>query len=96
MWISPSVSTTGLTGLGGGFAQGEFLARATLSDDLRWLTPSRFGHLRSTFHPGAPFDEQAHAYAHLLDHLGLRRVVVAFSHGGPSALRWVFQRDWRY
>jgi pimeloyl-ACP methyl ester carboxylesterase len=74
-------------GSGGGFDQGEFLARATLPDDLRWITPSRFGYLRSTFRPGATFDEQAHAYAHLLDHLGLRRVaVVAFSHGGPSAL----------
>lgn len=74
-------------GSGGGFDQGEFLARATLADDLRWITPSRFGYLRSTFRPGATFDEQAHAYAWLLDHLGLRRVaVVAFSHGGPSAL----------
>jgi len=36
---------------------------------------------------GATFDEQAHAYVHLLDHLGLQRVaVVALSHGGPSAL----------
>jgi pimeloyl-ACP methyl ester carboxylesterase len=74
-------------GSGGGFDQGEFLARGTLADDLRWITPSRFGYLRSTFRAGATFDEQAHAYARLLDHLGLRRVaVVAFSHGGPSAL----------
>src|SRR5690606_28632740 len=36
---------------------------------------------------GATFDEQAHAYVHLLDHLGLQRVaVVALSHGGPPAL----------
>jgi pimeloyl-ACP methyl ester carboxylesterase len=74
-------------GSGGGFDQGEFLARATLADELRRITPARFGYLRSTFRPGATFDEQAHAYARLLDHLGLRRVaVVAFSHGGPSAL----------
>jgi 2-hydroxy-6-oxonona-2,4-dienedioate hydrolase len=74
-------------GSGGGFDQGELLARAALGDGLRRVIPSRFGYLRSTFRPGATFDDQAHAYAHLLDHLGIERVaVVAFSHGGPSAL----------
>jgi pimeloyl-ACP methyl ester carboxylesterase len=74
-------------GSGGGFDQGEFLARAALGGGFDVVTPSRFGYLGSTFQPGATFDEQAHAYAHLLDHLGLPRVaVVAFSHGGPSAL----------
>ena len=74
-------------GSGGGFDQGELLARAALDDGLRWIAPSRFGYLRSTFREGATFDEQAHAYAHLLDHLGVDRVaVVALSHGGPSAL----------
>jgi pimeloyl-ACP methyl ester carboxylesterase len=78
-------------GSGGGFDQGELLARAALGDEaeraFRLITPSRFGYLRSTFQPGATFDEQAHAYAHLLDQLGEQRVaVVAFSHGGPSAL----------
>ena len=33
------------------------------------------------------WDDQAHAYAYLLDHLGIEKVaVVAMSHGGPSAL----------
>jgi len=74
-------------GSGGGFDQGAFLAHATLGDRFHWIAPSRFGYLRSTFAPGATFDEQAHAFAHLLDHLGIARVaVVAFSHGGPSAL----------
>jgi pimeloyl-ACP methyl ester carboxylesterase len=74
-------------GSGGGFDQGRFLAEATLGAGTRWIAPSRFGYLRSTFVDGATFDEQAHAYAHLLDHLGIRRVaVLAFSHGGPSAL----------
>jgi len=76
-------------GSGGGWDQGELLARAALGEDtpLRWIAPSRFGYLRSTFKPGATFDDQAHAYAHLLDHLGVERVaVVALSHGGPSAL----------
>jgi pimeloyl-ACP methyl ester carboxylesterase len=63
------------------------VARAVLNDQVHWIAPSRFGYLRSTFHEGATFDEQAHAYAYLLDRLGIDRVaVVALSHGGPSAL----------
>lgn len=74
-------------GSGGGFDQGALIARAVLDDGFRWVAPSRFGYLRSTFHTGATFDDQAHAYTHLLDHLQLSQVaVVALSHGGPSAL----------
>ena len=74
-------------GSGGGYDQGELLARAVLGDQFHWITPSRFGYLRSTFHEGATFDDQAHAYAYLLDQLGIKKVaVVALSHGGPSAL----------
>jgi pimeloyl-ACP methyl ester carboxylesterase len=74
-------------GSGGGFDQGELIAQAVLGDGFRWIAPSRFGYLRSTLPDGATFDDQAHAYAQLLDHLGIDRVaVVALSHGGPSAL----------
>jgi pimeloyl-ACP methyl ester carboxylesterase len=74
-------------GSGGGFDQGALLARAVLGNDFQWLAPSRFGYLRSTFRAGATFDDQAHAYAALPDHLRIDRVaVVALSHGGPSAL----------
>jgi pimeloyl-ACP methyl ester carboxylesterase len=74
-------------GSGGGFDQGELLAGAVLGENIRWIAPSRFGYLRSTFHPGATFDDQAHAYAFLLDHLGIdRAAVITLSHGGPSAL----------
>ena len=74
-------------GSGGGYDQGELLARAVLGDGFHWIAPSRFGYLRSTFREGATFDDQAHAYACLLDHLGLEQAgVVALSHGGPSAL----------
>jgi 2-hydroxy-6-oxonona-2,4-dienedioate hydrolase len=76
-----------LHGSGGGFDQGALVARAVLDDDVQWIAPSRFGYLRSTFRAGATFDDQAHAYAHLLDRLGIGKVaVVALSHGGPSAL----------
>ena len=74
-------------GSGGGYDQGELLAEAALGERFRWVAPSRFGYLRSTFQQGATWDDQARAYVHLLDHLGLERVaVVALSHGGPSAL----------
>jgi pimeloyl-ACP methyl ester carboxylesterase len=74
-------------GSGGGYDQGELLVQAELGDKFHWITPSRFGYLRSTFRENATFDDQAHAYAYLLDHLGIKKVaVIAFSHGGPSAL----------
>jgi pimeloyl-ACP methyl ester carboxylesterase len=74
-------------GSGGGYDQGELLVEAMLGDDFHWIAPSRFGYLRSTFRDGATFDDQAHAYAHLLDELGIEKVaVVTMSHGGPSAL----------
>lgn len=74
-------------GSGGGYDQGELIAHAVLGEDFRRITPSRFGYLRSTFRENATWDDQAHAYAYLLDHLDVDRVaVVAMSHGGPSAL----------
>lgn len=74
-------------GGGGGFDQGELLVEALLADGVRWIAPSRFGYLRSALPDGATWDDQAHAYAVLLDHLGIERVVVvAMSQGGPSAL----------
>ena len=74
-------------GSGGGYDQGELIAQTVLGEQFHWITPSRFGYLRSTFSEGATWDDQAHAYAYLLDYLGVRKVaVVAMSHGGPSAL----------
>lgn len=74
-------------GSGGGYDQGELIAHVVLGNDFHWITPSRFGYLRSTFREDATWEDQAHAYAYLLDHLGLDQVaVVAMSHGGPSAL----------
>jgi pimeloyl-ACP methyl ester carboxylesterase len=75
-------------GSGGGWDQGALIAEALLDAGVRWIAPSRFGYLRSTVRPGATFDDQADAYAHLLDGLGIRGpvAVLALSHGGPSAL----------
>ena len=74
-------------GSGGGYDQGQLIAEAALGNQFRWIAPSRFGYLRSGFRDGATWDDQAHAYAYLLDQLGIQKVaVVAMSHGGPSAL----------
>lgn len=74
-------------GSGGGYDQGELMVRALLGEQFHWIAPSRFGYLRSTFRDGATFDDQAHAYAYLLDRLGVKKVaIVTLSHGGPSAL----------
>jgi pimeloyl-ACP methyl ester carboxylesterase len=74
-------------GSGGGFDQGELLAHIVLDDHFHCIIPSRFGYLQSTFHEDATWDDQANAYAHLLDQLNIQKVgVVGFSAGGPSAL----------
>jgi 2-hydroxy-6-oxonona-2,4-dienedioate hydrolase len=74
-------------GGGGGYDQGELLVEAILGDQFHWISPSRFGYLGSDIPDGATWDEQAHAFAHLLDRLGIEQVaVVALSQGGPSAL----------
>ena len=74
-------------GAGGGYDQGELMAAILLGNDFRWVAPSRFGYLGSTAPPDGTPDEQAHAYAWLLDLLGIEKVaVVALSAGGPSGL----------
>jgi pimeloyl-ACP methyl ester carboxylesterase len=74
-------------GSGGGFDQGALIAGAVLGPGYRWIAPSRFGYLRSALPDGANWDDQAHAFAALLDSLGIRQVaVVAMSQGGASAL----------
>ncbi len=74
-------------GSGGGYDQGELIAKTILGDEFAWIAPSRFGYLRSTFQKGATFEDQAKAYTYLLDNLGLQTVaVLALSHGGPSAI----------
>jgi pimeloyl-ACP methyl ester carboxylesterase len=74
-------------GAGGGYDQGELIVEAVLGDQVHWVAPSRFGYLGSALPEGATWDDQAHAFAHLLDHLGLEKVaVVALSQGGPPAL----------
>jgi 2-hydroxy-6-oxonona-2,4-dienedioate hydrolase len=73
-------------GGGGGFDQGELLVQTVLGDGFHWVAPSRFGYLGSSMPQNVTWDDQADAYAFLLDHLGLERVaVLALSQGGASA-----------
>jgi 2-hydroxy-6-oxonona-2,4-dienedioate hydrolase len=74
-------------GGGGGFDQGELLVEAVLGDAFHWIAPSRFGYLGSGMPQAATWDDQADAFAFLLDYLGIEQAaVVALSQGGPSAL----------
>lgn len=83
--VGPNVLV--IHGGGGGYDQGELLARIVLGEKFRWIAPSRFGYLRSSLPAGATYDDQAHAYAKLLDHLEVKKVaVIGVSAGGPSAL----------
>ncbi|MFN0073301.1 MAG: alpha/beta fold hydrolase [Chloroflexota bacterium] len=78
-----------LHGSGGGYDQGLLLGRLALVSDFRQIAVSRFGYLRSPVPADASVAAQAAAYAALLDHLGVDRVIVlAGSGGGPSALQF--------
>jgi 2-hydroxy-6-oxonona-2,4-dienedioate hydrolase len=77
-------------GGGGGYDQGELIADVVLDDQFYWIAPSRFGYLGSELPTNATWDDQADAYAYLLDYLENDKVaVVAMSQGGPSALLFV-------
>jgi 2-hydroxy-6-oxonona-2,4-dienedioate hydrolase len=74
-------------GAGGGFDQGELIARYALPEGFKQISPSRFGYLRSALPDDATWDMQAAAYRTLLDYLDFERVaVLAISQGCPSAL----------
>ena len=56
------------------------------------VTPSRLGYLRTSLRIGSSLEEQARAFAMLLDSLGIRETaVVAGSAGGPAALAFAEQ-----
>lgn len=83
----PGPAVLVIHGSGGGYDQGELIAQAMLGENFYSIIPARFDYLVSTFHEGSTWDDQAHAYAALLDKLGIdQAAVVAMSHGRPSAL----------
>jgi 2-hydroxy-6-oxonona-2,4-dienedioate hydrolase len=76
-------------GAGGGYDQGVAIAHSFGGDGFRWISPSRFGYLRSPLPTDASTAAQADAFADLLDALNVKRVaVLAFSGGVPPALQF--------
>lgn len=78
-----------LHGAGGGFDFGLWSGRVFFNNNVRIISVSRYGYLRSPVPEDASIRNQAARYKALLDHLNITRVVVAgTSAGGPSAIRF--------
>jgi pimeloyl-ACP methyl ester carboxylesterase len=76
-------------GAGGGYDQGILTARAYGGTGFRWISPSRFGYLRTPLPADASTAAQADAFADLLDALGIERVgILAISGGVPPSLQF--------
>jgi pimeloyl-ACP methyl ester carboxylesterase len=76
----------------GGYDQGIELGEASARRGVRLVTPSRPGYLRTPLEVGRSPEEQADAFAALLDGLNISRVaVVGLSGGGPAALQFVLR-----
>ncbi len=81
-----------LHGIGGGYDQGLLVTRLNKDNPFRLLSVSRPGYLRTPLTTGTTPEEQADAYAALLDTLGIYRVaIVGISAGGPSALQFALR-----
>jgi pimeloyl-ACP methyl ester carboxylesterase len=76
-------------GAGGGYDQGRLIAGAYGGEGFRWISPSRFGYLRTPLPADASTAAQADAFADLLDALSTSRVaILAMSGGVPPALQF--------
>ena len=72
-------------GNGGGFDQGLSLAETYLGEGFQIIAPSRFGYLGSPLPAGAAPDQQADAYACLLDALGIQQVAIFTTSAGVTS-----------
>src|SRR6185503_13179859 len=63
-------------GAGGGYDQGLRIAETFGGDGFRWISPSRFGYLRTPLPSDASTAAQADALADLLDALNVKRVAI--------------------
>jgi pimeloyl-ACP methyl ester carboxylesterase len=83
-------------GINGGYDQGLLAVRLIQDQPFRLVAVSRPGYLRTPLSVGRTPEEQADAYAHLLDALGIEHtVIVGISGGGPSALQFVLRHPER-
>ena len=81
-----------LHGTLGGYDQLQPMVRLLNAGSYRFIFVSRPGYLRTPLSTGGGFEEQADAYAALLDELGIDQVaVLAISGGGPSALQFALR-----
>lgn len=79
-------------GSGGGCDQGLLFAAPLVEAGFRVIAPSRFGYLRSAFPEDPSSDNQADAFAELLDHVGIDRLpVIGGSAGALSALAFAIR-----
>ena len=79
-------------GTGGGFDQGLQFAGKLVSAGYRVIAPSRFGYLRSAMPADPSSENQADAFADLLDQLGIARIAVAGgSAGALSAMQFAIR-----
>lgn len=79
-------------GSGGGFDQGLAFARRLVDAGHQVIAPSRFGYLRSAFPDDPSSENQADAFADLLDALGIERLpVLGGSAGALSAIAFALR-----
>jgi pimeloyl-ACP methyl ester carboxylesterase len=78
----------------GGYDLG--LQFAFADSEFRYISVSRPGYLRTPLFTGRSFEEQADAFAALLDHLGIQKAaVVGISSGGPAAIQFALRHPER-
>ena len=74
-------------GMMGGYDQGLAIAELIGLPNFRFISVSRPGYLRTPLKTGPTFEEQADAFAALLDSLGISRAaIIGISAGGPPAM----------
>ncbi|MFX1538760.1 MAG: alpha/beta fold hydrolase [Promethearchaeota archaeon] len=80
----------------GGYDQGYLLEDLT-REGFSVLAPSRPGYLKTPLAVGRTYEEQADAFAALLDTLNIEKVaaIVGFSAGGPTALQFAIRHPSR-
>jgi pimeloyl-ACP methyl ester carboxylesterase len=79
-------------GTPGGYDQGMLLTKILNSQEFTFIALSRPGYLRTPLSVGKTPEEQADAYAALLDELKIQSAyILAMSGGGPSALQFTLR-----
>lgn len=75
-------------GAGGGWDQGQLIARHFVGEGYSWISVSRFGYLGAPLPADASTAAQADALAALLDHLGIESAAILGVSGGvPPAIQ---------